>query len=106
MNQVTDDNFDAVVLESAKPVLVDFSAAWCGPCKIQKPVLEKYAASHPAIDVVLVDVDVSPRTSTRFGVQAMPTLMLFEKGEPRAMVRGLQNANSVDKFVAGALTPR
>ena len=103
MKHVTDSNFDAVVLNADKPVVVDFSAAWCGPCKMQKPVLERYAQDHPDVEVVMVDVDESPRTSARFGVQAMPTLMLFNKGERKATVRGLQSGRNVERFVAGGL---
>lgn len=103
MKQVDDETFETTVLKSDKAVLVDFSAAWCGPCKIQKPVLERYAASHPEIEVVLVDVDVSPRTSGRYGVQAMPTLMLFQNGAAKAQVRGLQNGPRLEAFVESAL---
>ncbi len=106
MKHVTDDTFDALVLNADKPVVVDFSAAWCGPCKMQKPVLERYAEEHPDVEVVLIDVDQSPRTGARFGVQAMPTLMLFDKGERRAVVRGLQSNARVERFVSEGLAQR
>jgi thioredoxin 1 len=103
MKHVDDETFEATVLKSEKPVLVDFSAAWCGPCKIQKPVLARFAESHPELEVVLVDVDESPRTSGRYRVQAMPTLMLFQGGEPKAQVLGLQNEPRLKAFVESAL---
>lgn len=103
MKHVDDTTFDATVLQSDKPVLVDFSAAWCGPCNIQKPVLQRYAETHPEVEVVLVDVDESPRTSGRYRVQAMPTLMLFQGGEPKATVLGLQNEPRLKAFVESAL---
>lgn len=106
MKHVDDQTFDATVLQSDKPVLVDFSAAWCGPCKIQKPVLERFAADNPDVEVVLIDVDESPRTSGRYGIQAMPTLMLFQGGEPKALVRGLQNPPRLKAFVESALAGR
>jgi thioredoxin 1 len=103
VKKVNDQTFAAEVLGAERPVLVDFSAAWCGPCKVQKPVLEKFAVEHPELDVVYVDVDESPRVSEAHGVQAMPTLMLFVGGERKAMVRGLQSAARLQSFVTDAL---
>jgi len=102
MIEANDQTFQNVVLESDKGVIVDFSAAWCGPCKMQKPILERFAAAHPDIDVVMVDVDASPRVAQQQGVQAMPTLMYFEGGKRKAVVQGLQNASRLEKLVGRA----
>ncbi len=102
MKTATDATFDRLVNHADKPVLVDFSAAWCGPCKMLKPVLEKVAARHPEIDVIEVDVDESPTTARKHGIQAMPTLVLFEGGVPKATVRGLQSAQRIEAMLAGA----
>ncbi|MEZ4446685.1 MAG: thioredoxin [Polyangiaceae bacterium] len=99
MKEVTDATFDSLVRQADKPVLVDFSAAWCGPCKMQKPVLQRFAESHPEIDIVEVDVDVSPATARACGIQAMPTLLLFQGGEVKAMARGLQSAPRIEAML-------
>ncbi len=102
MIEANDQTFQSEVLESDQPVLVDFSAAWCGPCKMQKPVLEKFSAAHPNVKVVMVDVDQSPRVAQQQGVQAMPTLMLFNGGERKAVAQGLQNVSRLERMVAEA----
>lgn len=102
MIEANDQTFQSEVLESDQPVLVDFSAAWCGPCKMQKPVLEKFSAAHPGVKVVMVDVDQSPRVAQQQGVQAMPTLMLFNGGERKAVAQGLQNVARLERMVAQA----
>ena len=79
---VTDDGFDADVLESATPVLVDFTAAWCPPCRMMKPVLEAVDAERDDVRVVTLDVDAHQRTAARYGVLSMPTFILFRHGAP------------------------
>ena len=103
MKTIQGPDFDTFVLHADKPVLVDFTAKWCGPCKLLKPILERYAASHPELDVVCLDVDDWPAVSARYHVQAMPTLMLFHQGEARGQVRGLQNDSRISAFVTAAL---
>ena len=103
MKRIDDNSFDSAVLAAEKPVLVDFSAAWCGPCKMLEPILEKFAAEHPELEVVKLDVDESPKASGRFGVTAMPTLMLFQGGEVKGVTRGLQNQAKITKFVTDSL---
>jgi thioredoxin 1 len=81
-NSVNDKNFDAEVLKSTEPVLVDFFAEWCGPCKAMAPALEQVAAEMKGkIKVVKVDVDQNPMITDKYQIRAMPTLMIFKGGE-------------------------
>ncbi len=78
---VTDQTFDAEVLKSDKPVLVDFTASWCGPCKVLSPILDKIAdESQGKFKVVKVDIDEAPTTAARYGIRGVPTVVAFEKG--------------------------
>jgi thioredoxin 1 len=79
---VTDGSFDTDVLKSGTPVLVDFWATWCGPCKMIAPVLEELAAEKAGeLTVAKLDVDANPETMRNFGVQSIPTLILFKNGQ-------------------------
>ena len=80
MRRVTDDAFAAEVLESGTPVLVDFTAAWCPPCRVMKPVLVELAAEREDLKVVQLDVDADQRTAAEYGVLSMPTFILFKDG--------------------------
>jgi thioredoxin 1 len=79
---VDDENFADTVLEADVPVIVDYSATWCSPCKMQVPILEEFAAAHLGkVRVVKVDTDDSPKTASRYGIRSIPTLMLFNAGQ-------------------------
>lgn len=88
-NAVTDANFDAEVLKSAEPVLVDFHAVWCGPCKAMAPALEQVAEEMKGkVKVVKVDVDENPKVTGTYGIRAMPTLLIFKDGKVAAQHTG------------------
>ena len=80
VNTVNSDSFDRVVLKSEKPVLVDFWATWCAPCKMMGPVLDELAQRHPEIEVAKVNVDESPELAAAYRIAAIPALKLFKNG--------------------------
>lgn len=88
MREVTDSDFDDVVLRGERPVVVDFWAPWCGPCKAVAPVLEQLAEAHEGVEFVKLDIDANPDAASRFGVLSIPTVILFEGGEPRETLVG------------------
>ena len=91
------NEFDAEIKEGL--VLVDFFATWCGPCKMLSPVLEEVANENPNLNVLKIDVDEASELAARFGIQAIPTLILFKNGEQVAMRMGYQNKNQLLAFI-------
>ena len=85
---VTDNTFQAEVLESERPVIVDSWAAWCGPCRVMSPILEELAAEREDLRVVKVDVDHNQRVAAQYGVLSMPTFMVFKHGAPVGQIVG------------------
>ena len=84
----TDSSFQADVLESELPVVVDFWAAWCGPCRVMSPILEELAEERDDLRVVKVDVDANQAVAARYGVMGMPTFMVFRDGAPVGQIVG------------------
>jgi thioredoxin 1 len=88
LTEVTDNNFAAEVLESGQPVLVDFWAPWCGPCRIIAPHLEELDQERDDLTVVKLNVDENPQTAAKYGIMSIPTLILFKDGQVAKQVVG------------------
>jgi thioredoxin 1 len=98
----TDDAFQADVLEADLPVLVDFTASWCGPCRIMKPVLEELATDRDDLRIVALDLDENQATAARYGVLAAPTMILFRHGEPVLTLQGAPPRRRLEAELASA----
>ena len=94
--KVTDETFETDVLKSERPVLVDFWAEWCGPCKMVAPILDEIAnARSGKLKVAKLNVDDNPRTAQRFQVMSIPTLLLFTNGEAQARIVGARSKTQI-----------
>jgi thioredoxin 1 len=102
---VTDDSFAAEVLESPAPVLVDFWAAWCPPCRVMNPVLAELAADRDDLRVVKLDVEANAEIPARYGVLAMPTFVLFRNGEEVLRLVGSRPRRRLEAELDTALSP-
>ena len=100
---VTSSNFTAEVLESEKPVLVDFTAAWCPPCRAMNPILDQMAADRDDIKIVSVDVDNEQELASQWGVMGMPTFILFHNGAPIASLVGSRPRKRLESELQEAL---
>lgn len=101
INHVTEDNFQIEVLEATQPVVVDFTAVWCGPCKMLEPVVEELAGEwNGKVKVVKLDVDNNASLAMQYQVMGVPTLMLFVNGEPKERLTGYQPKKRIEKKFA------
>lgn len=98
--EITDDNFETEVTKSDKPVLIDFWAVWCGPCKLIAPIVEELAAEYDGkVKIGKLDVDNNQQASIKFGVRSIPTLLLFKNGELKDTIIGaVPKKTIVDKL--------
>jgi thioredoxin 1 len=97
---VTDDNFENEVLQSAQPVLVDYWAEWCGPCKMIAPVLDEIAGEYEGrVKIAKLNIDDNPNTPPRYGIRGIPTLMLFKDGEVEATKVGAVSKSQLTAFI-------
>jgi len=97
---LTDDSFQNEVLESAEPVLVDYWAEWCGPCKMIAPILTEIATEyHGKVKVAKLNIDENPQTPPKYGIRGIPTLMLFKDGNVEATKVGALSKSQLTAFI-------
>ncbi len=102
--QVNDTNFEAEVLKADLPVLVDFFAVWCGPCRMAAPIIEEMSQAYDKkVKVVKVDVDQSPQTAGKFGIMSIPTVVMFKAGEEINRQVGFAGKEGYENMIKKAL---
>lgn len=100
----SDSNFEADVLKAPKPVLIDFWAEWCGPCKMIAPILDEAASEFAdRLSIVKLNVDENPNTAQKFGIRSIPTLMLFKDGSVHAQKLGAMSKSQLNAFLEANL---
>ena len=101
---VGDSNFDQTVLQVEMPVLVDFWAAWCGPCRMVAPVVEELAEEYEGrISFAKLDVDQNPKTASQYGIMSIPTLLIFKQGKPISHIVGFRPKAELKRSLDAAL---
>jgi thioredoxin 1 len=104
LTDVTDSNFQAEVIESEKPVLVDFWAAWCGPCRVVAPVLEEIASERDDVRIVKLDVDANQQTAANYDVLSIPTMILFKNGQVAKKIIGAYPKKRLESELESSLS--
>jgi len=100
IHYVTDDSFDGEVLKSAQPVLVDYWAEWCGPCKMIAPILDEIAAEYSGrLKVAKLNIDDNQNVPAKYGIRGIPTLMLFKNGNVEATKVGALSKSALAAFI-------
>ena len=105
MTAVTEATFEQEVLQSDKPVIVDFWAEWCGPCHAVAPVLDRIVAEHADVKLVKVNIDEEQGLAMRYGIQSIPTVVLFKDGQPAAAAIGAQPKGALERSLGLAEVP-
>ncbi len=103
IREVTDSNFQAEVLESETPVLVDFWAPWCGPCRVIAPILEEIAGERDDLRIVKLNTDDNPQTAAKYNVMSIPMLLLFKNGQVAHQIIGALPKNRLVQELEPAL---
>lgn len=104
IKNVSDTSFSEDVLKSDKPVLVDYWAAWCGPCKAIAPILDEIAEQYgDRVTIAKLNVDENPETAAKFGIRGIPTLMLFKDGQPTETKVGALSKTQLQEFLDSSL---
>ena len=102
--EVNDSNFDQMVLQSKTPVLVDFWAVWCGPCRMVAPVVEELAGEYEGkVNFTKLNVDENPKTSSQYGIMSIPTLLIFKDGAPVSNIIGFRPKADLKKSIDAVL---
>ncbi len=100
VSDITDNNFKQEVLEANIPVLVDFWAEWCGPCKMLTPIIEELSKElEGKVKIVKINIDNNPDTPSRFGIRSIPTMLLFDKGEKIDSKTGVLPKNTIKEWI-------
>jgi thioredoxin 1 len=101
---VTESSFDTDVIGSSEPVLVDFWAEWCGPCRMIAPALEEISTEmHGKVKIAKLNIDENPNIAVRYGVRSIPTLMIFRDGKPAAIQVGANPKGKIVEWINGAI---